>query len=183
MTRSNCEQLHKDNKINLTFNSLIINFVYNNKIGLASPRYGLLLQPMAMLVILWHRLGLPGRLCEPKYKPTHAPKSISQLSSPICHSSPNNRCTCIDESSVHATRPAGDLGFAVQFNAETLWHFGSIALLGSDSPQINNRKDNSHWITPFISGERSNVKHAIVGYLRLPQPTLAPMRELHQHRS
>ena len=48
---------------------------------------------------------------------------------------------------------AEDLGFAVQFNAET----------------------------PFIPREKPNVKHAIGGYLRLPQPTPAPalMRELH----
>ena len=48
------------------------------------------------------------------------------------------------------------------------------AILGSDSPQSNNRKDNSLWVTPFIPRERPNVKHAIVGYLRLPQPTSAP---------
>ena len=66
---------------------------------------------------------------------------------------------------------AGDLSFAVQFNAETLWHF---AQLGSDSPQSNNRKDHSLWITPFIPRERPNVKHAIAGYLRLPQPTSVP---------
>ena len=57
----------------------------------------------------------------------------------------------------------------------------SPAILGSDSPQSNNRKDNSLWVTPFIPRERPKVKHAIVGYLRLPQPTPAPalMRELH----
>ena len=43
----------------------------------------------------------------------------------------------------------------------------SSAILGSDS----NRKDNSLWVTPFIPCERPNVKHAISGYLRLPQPT------------
>ena len=55
------------------------------------------------------------------------------------------------------------------------------AILGSDSPQSNNRKDNSLWVTPFIPRERPNCKHAIAGYLRLPQPTPAPalMRELH----
>ena len=38
-----------------------------------------------------------------------------------------------------------------------------------------------HWVTPFIPRERPNVKHAIAGYLRLPQTTPAPalMRELH----
>ena len=66
---------------------------------------------------------------------------------------------------------AGDLGFAVQFNAETPWHFA----------QSNNSKDNSLWVTPFIPCERPDVKHAIADYLRLPQPTPAPalMRELH----
>ena len=55
------------------------------------------------------------------------------------------------------------------------------AILGSDSPQNNNRKDNSRWVAPFIPCERPNVKHAIAGYLRLPQPTSAPalMRVLH----
>ena len=50
----------------------------------------------------------------------------------------------------------------------------SSAILGSDSPQSNNRKDHSLWVTPFIPRERPNVKHAIAGYLRLPQPTSAP---------
>ena len=44
----------------------------------------------------------------------------------------------------------------------------SSAILGSDSPQSNNRKDHSLWVTPFIPRERPNVKHAIAGYLRLP---------------
>ena len=57
----------------------------------------------------------------------------------------------------------------------------SSAILGSDSPQSNNRKNHSLWVTPFIPRERPNVKHAIAGYLRLPQPTSAPalMRVLH----
>ena len=57
----------------------------------------------------------------------------------------------------------------------------SSAILGSDSPKCNNRKDHSLWVTPFISRERPNVKHAIAGYLRLPRPTSAPalMRVLH----
>ena len=57
----------------------------------------------------------------------------------------------------------------------------SLAILGSDNPQSNNRKDNSLWVTPFIPRERPDVKHAIAGYLRLPQPTSAPalMRVLH----
>ena len=46
---------------------------------------------------------------------------------------------------------AGKLGSAVQFNAETLWHF---ALSPGRSPQSN------------IPRDRPNViKHAIVGYL------------------
>ena len=78
---------------------------------------------------------------------------------------------------------AGDLSFAVQFNL-MMKLFGisrSSAILGSDSPQSNNRKDHSLWVTPFIPRERPNVKHAIAGYLRLPQPTSAPalMRVLH----
>ena len=61
----------------------------------------------------------------------------------------------------------------------------SSAILGSDSTQSNKREDNSLWVTLFIPRERPNVKHAIAGYLRLPQPTPAPalMRELHFHRS
>ena len=57
----------------------------------------------------------------------------------------------------------------------------SSAILGSDSPQSNNRKDHSLWITTFIPRGRPNVKHAIAGYLRLPRPTSAPalMRVLH----
>ena len=57
----------------------------------------------------------------------------------------------------------------------------SSPILGSDSPQSNNRKDNSLWVTPFIPREKPNVKHAIAGYLRLPRPTPAPalMRVLH----
>ena len=65
-----------------------------------------------------------------------------------------------------------------------LKHLGisrSSANLGWDSPQSNNRKDNSFWVTPFIPRETPNVKHAIAGYLRLPRPTSAPalMRVLH----
>ena len=57
----------------------------------------------------------------------------------------------------------------------------SSAILGSDSPHSNKRKDHSLWVTPFIPRERPNVKHAIAGYLRLPRPTSAPalMRVLH----
>ena len=57
----------------------------------------------------------------------------------------------------------------------------SCAILGWNSPRSNNKKDNSLWVTPFVSRERPNVKHAIAGYLKLPQPTpaLALMRELH----
>ena len=57
----------------------------------------------------------------------------------------------------------------------------SSAILGSDSPQSNNRKDNSLRVTSFIPRERPSVKHAIAGYLSLPRPTSAPalMRVLH----
>ena len=57
----------------------------------------------------------------------------------------------------------------------------SSVILGSDSPQSNNRKDHSLWVTPFIPCKRPNVNHAIAGYLRLPRPTSAPalMRVLH----
>ena len=68
---------------------------------------------------------------------------------------------------------AGELGFVVQFNAETI--------LGLDSPQSNNRKDNSVWETPFTTCERPNVKHAIAGYSRLPRPTPAPALMQAQH--
>ena len=76
---------------------------------------------------------------------------------------------------------AGDLSFAVQFNDETRGISRSSAILGSDSPQSNSRKDHSLWVTPFIPRGRPNVKHAIAGYLRLPRPTSAPalMRVLH----
>ena len=57
----------------------------------------------------------------------------------------------------------------------------SSAILESDSPQSNNKKDNSLWVTPFLPRKRPNFKHAIVGYLRLPQPTL--MGELQKHCS
>ena len=46
----------------------------------------------------------------------------------------------------------------------------SSAILGSDSPESNDRKDNSLWVTTFIPRERPNGKHAIASYLRLPQP-------------
>ena len=57
----------------------------------------------------------------------------------------------------------------------------SSAILGSNSPQSNNRKDHSLWVTLFTPRERPNVKHAIAGYLRLPWPTSAPalMQVLH----
>ena len=76
---------------------------------------------------------------------------------------------------------AEDLGFAVQFNAETHGISRSSAILGLDSPQSNNRKDHSLWVTPFIPRERPDVKHAIAGYLRLPRLASAPalMRVLH----
>ena len=37
----------------------------------------------------------------------------------------------------------------------------SCAILGLDSPQSNNRKYDSLWVTPFITRERPNVKHNI----------------------
>ena len=57
----------------------------------------------------------------------------------------------------------------------------SSAILGSDSPQSNNRKGNSihsPWEKPNV------IKHAIDSYLRLPRPTPAPamMRVLHRLR-
>ena len=57
----------------------------------------------------------------------------------------------------------------------------SFAILGSDSPQSNNRKGNS--IHP--PWETECQQHTIAGYLRLPRPTPAPalMRELHWHHS
>ena len=57
---------------------------------------------------------------------------------------------------------------------ETRGILRSSAILGSDSPQSNNRKDHSFWVTPCIPRERPNVKHAIAGYLRLPRLTSAP---------
>ena len=57
---------------------------------------------------------------------------------------------------------AGDVGFTVQFNAETPWDFAKL--------QNNNRNDNSLWVISFIPRERPNVKHAIAGHLGLPQP-------------
>ena len=50
----------------------------------------------------------------------------------------------------------------------------SSAILGSDSPQSSNRKDNPLSVTPFEPRERPNVKHAIASYLRLPRPTPVP---------
>ena len=54
----------------------------------------------------------------------------------------------------------------------------SSAILGSDSPQSNNRKDNSLWVTSFIPREKPNVKRHIAGYLRLPQ--LSPVERRNQ---
>ena len=50
----------------------------------------------------------------------------------------------------------------------------SSAILGSDSPQSNNRKDHSLWVTPFIPRERPYVKHAIAGHLGLTRGTWRP---------
>ena len=57
----------------------------------------------------------------------------------------------------------------------------SSAILGSDSPQNNNGKDNSLRVTPFIPRERLNVKHAIAGYLRLSRPTSNEMNRALGH--
>ena len=42
----------------------------------------------------------------------------------------------------------------------------SSAILWLDSPQSNNRKDNSLWVTPFIPHERPNVKHTMVSLFK-----------------
>ena len=42
----------------------------------------------------------------------------------------------------------------------------SSAIIGSDSPQSNNRKDNCLWVTLFIPLQGPNVKHAIAGYFK-----------------
>ena len=47
------------------------------------------------------------------------------------------------------------------------------AILGSDSPQSNNRRDNSLWRKPFIPCKRPDVKHAITRYCRLFKATTA----------
>ena len=49
------------------------------------------------------------------------------------------------------------------------------------TPRIAQTAGDSLRVTLFIPRGRPNVKHAIAGYLRLPQPTPAPalMRELH----
>ena len=39
-------------------------------------------------------------------------------------------------STLRHAQTAGDLGFAVQFNAETPWHYVSSAILGSDSRRL-----------------------------------------------
>ena len=87
------------------------------------------------------------------------------------------------ESTPRHTQTAGDLGFAVQFNAETFQHLmlkQFNAEIFRAAPQSSGRivlKVTIGRVTPFISRERLNVKHSIVGYLRLPRPTL--MRVLH----
>ena len=63
-------------------------------------------------------------------------------------------------------KTAGDLGFSVQFNAETR---AAPLYSGRIVPRVTIRR-----VTPFIPRERPNViKHAIAGYLRLPRPTPA----------
>ena len=85
------------------------------------------------------------------------------------------------ESTPRHTQTVGDLGLLCNLMLKLRGFSRSSAILGSDSPQSNNKKDNSLWVTPFIPRGRPNVKHAIVGYLGLPQPTPAPalMRESH----
>ena len=52
----------------------------------------------------------------------------------------------------------------------------SSAILGSDSPQSNNRKDNSLWVTPFIS---TAVKRRSQGIpLAIRRPLAPPLRRL-----
>ena len=63
---------------------------------------------------------------------------------------------------------AGNLGFAMQFNAETLLHSHSSAFLGRIVSIVTKGK-----VTPFFPREKPNVKHSIAGYLRLPRPTPA----------
>ena len=70
---------------------------------------------------------------------------------------------------------ARDLGFAMQFNAETRSILHSSNSLGSNSPTVTIGR-----VTPFIlHGEL--MSNTIAGHLRLPQPTPAPalMRVLH----
>ena len=63
---------------------------------------------------------------------------------------------------------ARDLGFAMQFNAETPWHFAPSDRI---VPGVTKGR-----VTAFIPCERPNVKNSIACYLRLPQPTpLAPL--------
>ena len=57
----------------------------------------------------------------------------------------------------------------------------SSVILGSESPQSNNRKDHFLWVAPFIPLERPNIKHVIAGYLRIPRPTSAPALMWVQH--
>ena len=79
--------------------------------------------------------------------------------------------------STRHAQTAGDLGFAVQFNAET---FRAAPL---SSGQIVPRVTIGRIIPSgeLHSSHVRDVKHAIAGYLRLPQPTPAPtvMPELH----
>ena len=75
---------------------------------------------------------------------------------------------------------AGDSGFAMRFNAKTM----ALRTAQLSSRRIVSRVTIGR-VTPFIPGEKPNVKHSISGYLRLPWPTPPPamMRELHWHHS
>ena len=75
---------------------------------------------------------------------------------------------------------AGDLGLAVQFNAETPVAFRTAPL---SSGRIVPR-GTIGIVTPLIPQERLNVKHSVAGFLRLPLPTSEPalMRVLHCRR-
>ena len=71
---------------------------------------------------------------------------------------------------------AGDMGFAVQFNAETPWYFAQVRLLSSG--RIVPRKTIGMLTLPVRD---LMPTHAIAGNLRLPRPTPAHalMRVLH----
>ena len=77
-------------------------------------------------------------------------------------------------STTRHAQTAGDLRFAVQLMLKHRGISRSSAILGSDSLQSNNRKDNSPWVTPLIH-VRDLMSTHYCRYLRLPQPTPALM--------